>query len=142
MMNPTPFQSMNKHKLGLLQTSEQPPMASEKNLKIPNLFELSAAPPHTLIESKSCYSIVFNMLGISRQGIGIDLDVEKREITVLARKDRENIKGGFYWIFGVPTDALMSEMTARYKGGALEIVFPKHSFAKSSKPYAALAMGA
>jgi HSP20 family molecular chaperone IbpA len=90
-------------------------------------FDLTPAPPHTLIERGSSYSIVFNMLGVEQNGVGIDINPGKREVTVLARRERENFRNGFFWIFGVPRDALLAEMTARFKTGVLEIVIPKIS---------------
>ncbi|MBI3556259.1 MAG: Hsp20/alpha crystallin family protein [Deltaproteobacteria bacterium] len=93
--------------------------------KLSRMLDLNPAPPHALMESESAYSIVFNMLGIEQKGIGIDIDTGKREVTVLARREREFSRNGFFWTFGVPGDALLVEMTARFKAGVLEIVIPR-----------------
>lgn len=101
------------------------PLPMKTPSRLPRVFDLNPAPPHALMEGDLSYSIVFNMLGIEQKGIGIDLDLDKREVTVLARRDRENIRNGFFWTFGVPQDALLAEMSTRFKAGVLEIVIPK-----------------
>ena len=93
----------------------------------PLVTDMRPVPPHALVESRSCYSVVFNMLGVEQKGIGIDVNLEKREVTVLARKERENLREGCFWVFGVPTDASLGQMTANFKAGVLEIAFPKNS---------------
>lgn len=83
------------------------------------------SPPHALMESPTHYSIVFNMLGVDQDGIGINVNSFLREITVLARKEQRLARCGFYWTFGVPMDARLNDLTTRYRGGALEVRIPK-----------------
>ncbi len=92
---------------------------------LPRIFDLYPAPPHALVENDSLYSIVFNMLGVKQRGIGIDVNLSKREVTVLARREREKYRNGFFWVFVVPRNAFLEKMTARFKGGILEISIPK-----------------
>lgn len=97
--------------------------------KVLPLFDLKPAPPHAMLEDEGSYSVIFNMLGIDQKGIGIDVNFGKREVTVLARRESKNFRHGFYWVFGVPSDALLGEMTSQFKNGVLEIVIPKVSVA-------------
>lgn len=88
--------------------------------------------PHAMMESPSNYSIVFNMLGVERGDIGVDVNEGKREIAVLARKDRGGFRRGFFWVFGVPMDAFLEGISTRYRGGVLEIVIPKRAMRVAS----------
>lgn len=83
--------------------------------------------PHALMENPSYYSIVLNMLGINQQDIGIQVDRVKHELAVLAKKETYSCKRGFYWVFGVPSEAALEAITTRYRGGVLEIVIPKQT---------------
>lgn len=85
-------------------------------------------PPHALLENSSNYSIVMNLLGIDQKDIAIQVNEAKREIAVLAKKEAQNAKRGFFWIFGVPSEGLLDSITTRYKAGVLEIVIPKYRF--------------
>ncbi|MDR3608577.1 MAG: Hsp20/alpha crystallin family protein [Oligoflexia bacterium] len=88
-------------------------------------------PPHTMVENPSSYSIVMNLLGIDENDINIRVNSEKREIIVLARKEANGVKRGFFWVFGVPAEALLNSITTRYRGGVLEIVVKKKHKMKS-----------
>ena len=88
-------------------------------------WDLTLAPPHGFIEHGAFYSIVFNLLGTGRKGVGIDVDPEKRQVAVLAGQQHGNTDNGFSWVFGAPHDANLNEMTAKLKDGVLEIVIPK-----------------
>ncbi len=85
----------------------------------------SPNPPHALLEKSSGYSIVMNLLGIDEKDIGIRANESKREIAVLAKKVGPYEKRGFYWIFGVPAEGFLGSISARFKGGVLEIQIPK-----------------
>jgi hypothetical protein len=72
-----------------------------------------------------------NFLGIDVNDLGVRVNLSKREIVVLARKESRNMKRGFFWVFGVPPEGLLEAMTTQFKSGVLEIVIPKypqHSF--------------
>jgi HSP20 family molecular chaperone IbpA len=96
-------------------------------------------PPHALMEDTSCYSIVLNMFGIDQKDIGIKIDRVKCELAVLARKKTHSSKRGFFWVFGVPSETAMEQVTGRYKGGVLEIVIPKTESAAHGQNRAAVA---
>ena len=83
-------------------------------------------PPHALLESRSSYSIVLNLLGVAQNDIGIRVNEQKRELTVLAKKETPYYKHGFFWVFVVPIQGLLHSITTRYKAGVLEIRIPKH----------------
>ena len=108
-------------------------MIVSKNLKksnqvpFPIVSTACANPPHELMETASSYSIIFNLLGIDQKDIGIDINEQKREVSVLARKDGSYMKKGFYWIFGVPQVAALGAISTRYRSGVLEIVIPKQA---------------
>ncbi len=82
----------------------------------------------TYLETPASYSIVLNLLGVDSQDISIRADESKRELAVLARKDSEYMKRGFYWIFNIPSDASLESVSTRYKGGVLEILIPREQW--------------
>ena len=82
-------------------------------------------PPHVLDENSSSFCIVMNLLGIHEKDIGIRINEGRREVAVLAKKEAQNSKRGYFWIFGVPSEGLLDSITTRYKGGVFEIVIPK-----------------
>lgn len=84
-------------------------------------------PPHTLLEGSRGYSIVMNLLGIDEKDIGIRVSEKKREVTVVARRETRNSKLGHFWVFGVPSEGVLSSLCTRYTGGALEIFIPKQN---------------
>ena len=81
------------------------------------------------MESGERYSIVFNLLGMERKDIGIDVDTRSREVTVMAKKRTASLRRGFYWVFSAPLGARLGLMTVRFEGGVLEIVIPKSAAA-------------
>lgn len=91
----------------------------------------SLATAHAVVESPSSYSIVLNLLGIDLKDIGIQYDESKRELAILARKESYACKRGFFWVFGVPSEAMIDAITSRYKGGVLEIIIPKNGCKRS-----------
>jgi HSP20 family molecular chaperone IbpA len=81
--------------------------------------------PHSMLENSSSYSILMNLLGIDMNDIGIRVNVDKREVAVLAKKESKNLKRGFFWVFGVPVEGLLTALSSRYRDGVLEIIIPK-----------------
>lgn len=81
-------------------------------------------PRPTVLEAKTNYSIVLNLVNAA-QDVGVDVNVVKREITVLAKKSDSYVRTGLFWTFGVPSDAHMADTTARYRCGILEIKIPR-----------------
>jgi HSP20 family molecular chaperone IbpA len=80
---------------------------------------------HAFLEDRSKYSIVLNLLGIEEKDIGIRVNAQKREIAVMAKRETYASKQGSFWIFGVPSEGLLSAITARFEDGVLEICIPR-----------------
>lgn len=83
------------------------------------------SPPYILRKKASFYSVVFNLFGVDRRDISIDVDEDKREIKVMACKRDINYQKGYYWVFGVPRDAFLEEASVKFGNGVLEIVIPR-----------------
>lgn len=83
------------------------------------------SPPHALIETSDCFSIFLNLFGVDRKDIAVGIDEKKRELTVLAKRERERVRSAFFWMFSLPEEGEISEIRMRYKNGAVEIRIPK-----------------
>ena len=83
------------------------------------------SPAYQLIETDSFYTVVIYTLGFDSRSIGLEVNEEKREVTVLARRERELVRGGFYWIFNVPTNALLCALSVQFQPGIFEVLIPK-----------------
>ena len=100
---------------------------TDNQVPFPIVSAACANPPHQLMETLSSYSIFFNLLGIDQKDIGVDINEQKREVAVLARKGGSYMKQGFYWVFGIPSVAALNAISIRYRSGVLEIIIPKQS---------------
>jgi hypothetical protein len=88
--------------------------------------QLMTSTPHILTEDAACYSIIFNLLGHNPSDIGINVNEQKKELTVLARKETRNYRNGAFWTFGVPMDGILGNVSTHFQGGVLEILIPKN----------------
>jgi HSP20 family molecular chaperone IbpA len=80
---------------------------------------------HALVEAPSCYSIIFNFLGQPASDIKINVDDQKNELTVLAKKETRSFRNGSFWTIGVPSDGILDKISTRFDGGVLEIKIPR-----------------
>lgn len=85
----------------------------------------AACPPHAVMETAQHYSIFLNLLGIAREDIAFALNEGTRELTVLAKRERERMRTGLFWMFSLPKEGALSEIRMRYRNGAVEIRIPK-----------------
>lgn len=83
------------------------------------------APPHALIETDSSYSIIFNMLGVAPEDVGIEVDERRGELTVVAKRNIRYGKRGFFWVFAMPEDGNAANVTTRFESGVVEVLIPK-----------------
>lgn len=82
---------------------------------------------YVTFEDVQKYSVVLNLLGINQKDIFIDIDKSNNEVGIYAGKDGYNARSVKYWIFNVPADGDIGQVSMKYKGGALEITIPKVS---------------
>lgn len=78
-----------------------------------------------ILERRNEYSVVLNLLGIDERDIVIDVNEAKREFGIYAGQKSRTKKNASFWVFGVPRDALLGEISVKCQGGGIQVTVPK-----------------
>lgn len=84
--------------------------------------------PAVMLEDWRQYSVILNLFGVKKEDIFIDVNSKKRELGVYTGKKTRTANNASFWIFGVPRDGMLNQISVKYKSGGLQVTIPRTSF--------------